>query len=77
MRVVSDDPLERAQRVVLGALLEAHRGPLSRSELAAMLGDPISAHDAVDALARDGLANTADELVLASRAAVRADQLGI
>jgi hypothetical protein len=77
MRVVSDDPLERAQRVVLGALLEAHPGPLSRNELAAMLGDPISAHDAVDALARDGLANTADELVFASRAAVRADQLGI
>ena len=43
---MSDDPLERAQRVVLGALLEAHPGPLSRNELAAMLGDPISARDA-------------------------------
>jgi hypothetical protein len=73
---VSDDA-EIAQRVVFGALLEAHPGPLSRGELAAILGDPIAARDAVDALVRDGVANIADELVFASRPAVRTDQLGI
>jgi hypothetical protein len=66
-----------AQRITFGALLEAHPGPLSRAELATMLGDPIAAADAVGALQRDGVANVAGELVYASRAAVTADQLGI
>jgi hypothetical protein len=68
---------EDAQRVVFGALLESHPGPLSRTEIARLLADPIAATDAVDALARDGVANLADDMVFASRAAVRADQLGL
>jgi hypothetical protein len=71
------EPDERAQRIVFGALLEAHPGPLSRSELATMLRDPVAATDAVDALVRDGVANLAGEMVFASRAATRADQLGL
>ncbi len=67
--------LEIAQRVVLGALLEAHPGPLSRAELATMLNDAIAAADAIDALLRDGVANRAEELVFASHAAIRTDQL--
>jgi hypothetical protein len=67
-----------AQRITFGALLEAHPGPLSRSELATMLGgDPIAVADAVGALQRDGVANVEGSLVFASRAAVRADQLSI
>lgn len=68
---------ERAQRIVFGALLEADPGALSRSELATMLGDPVAATDAVDALVRDGVANHAGEMVFASRAAIRADRLGL
>lgn len=68
---------EDAQRIVFGALLESHPGPLSRGELATRLADPIAATDAVDALARDGVANLAGDMVFASRAAVRADQLGL
>ena len=66
------DDLERA---ALGALLEAHPGPLSAHELAAILGDEIAAADALAALRRDGLANVAEGLAFASRAAVRADVL--
>jgi hypothetical protein len=63
------------ERVVFGALLEAHPGPLSRAEVATLLGDRITAADAVSGLQRDGLANVEGTLVFASRAAVRADQL--
>ena len=68
---------EDAQRIVFGALLEAHPGPLSLSELVTMLHDSVAACDAVGALRRDGVANVAGDLVFASRAAVRADALGI
>src|SRR4051794_37411170 len=63
------------ERAVWGALLEAHPGPLTQAELARMFGDRVAVQDAVAALVRDGLANQAGELVFASRAAVRADQL--
>ena len=66
-----------AERVVLGALLEAHPGGLSRTELARLLGDRVAAADAVAALIRDGVANAAGKVVFASRAAVRTDQLQI
>lgn len=66
-----------AQRIIFGALLEIHPGHLSRSELSTLLGDQIAAHDAVGTLERDGVANVEGSLVFASRAAVRADQLGI
>lgn len=68
-------PSSTAERAIFGALLDAHPGQLSRSELATLLRDPIAATDAVDALVRDGVANIADDLVFASRPAVRADQL--
>ena len=66
---------DRIQRAALGALLEAHPGPLSEHELASILGDEIAAADTLAALKRDGLANVAGQLVFASRAAVRADAL--
>ena len=65
------------ERVAFGALLDVSPGPLSVTELAALLGSPIDAADAVANLLRDGLANRADDLVFASRAAVRADELAI
>jgi hypothetical protein len=65
------------QRILLAALLDAHPGPLSRSELATLLDDRVAAEDAVDRLRVDGVANVEGNLVFASRAAVRADQLGI
>jgi hypothetical protein len=65
------------ERVVFGALIDAAPSPLSLTELAALLGSPIDAADAVGALRRDGLANVAGALVFASRAAVRGDQLAI
>jgi hypothetical protein len=73
MRAVIDP--ERAERVVLGAPLEAHPGPLSLDELARVVGDQVAATDAVDGLARDGAVNREGTLVFASRAAVRVDQL--
>jgi chromosome segregation and condensation protein ScpB len=66
---------DRAERAALGALLDAHPGPLSRAELARLLGDPVAAHDALAALVRDGVANACGDLAWASRAAVRADAL--
>lgn len=66
---------DRTQRAVLGALLEAHPGPLTRPELARLLGDEIATADAIAALDRDGVANVSGDLVFASRAAVRADAL--
>jgi hypothetical protein len=74
MRTVPDQ-LKIAQRAILTALLEAHPGPLSRTELAAMLGDPIDAEDAIAALLRDGVANRAGDLLFASLAAIRVDEL--
>lgn len=65
------------ERAILGALLEVHPGPMSRPELAAMLGVAIRARDAVGALVRDELANLGGDMVYDSRAAVRADQLRI
>ena len=63
------------ERVAFGALLESHPAPLSRTELAAILGDPIGAEDALSGLQRDGLALVEGALAFASRAAVRADAL--
>jgi hypothetical protein len=72
-RVNADvDAIERA---VWSALLDAHPGPLSRAELHRMIGDAVRVDDAVAALIRDGLANESGELLFASRAGVRADQL--
>jgi hypothetical protein len=65
------------ERTVLGALLEAHPAPLSYAELVTMLGDGLAVHDAIGALQRDGLANVTGDLVFASRAAVRGDELAI
>jgi hypothetical protein len=66
-----------AESGIMGALPEAHPGPLSRVEIASMLGDRLVAADAVGALQRDGVANVEGSLVFASRAAVRADQRSI
>jgi hypothetical protein len=69
--------LALAERVMLGALLEAHPGGLSRAELARLIANRVAAEDAIATLVRDGVANTGGELVFASRAAVRTDQLQI
>jgi hypothetical protein len=63
------------ERVAFGALLDVYPGLLSRAELAAQLGDRVAASDAGASLIRDGLANAADDLLFASPAAVRADEL--
>jgi hypothetical protein len=63
-------------RVALGLLLERHPAPVHWDDLARTLGD-IHAQDAVASLTRDGLAHREGSLVIASRAAVRSDELAL
>lgn len=66
------------QRSVLGELLEHHPGMLTIDELRRRLFDVDgNIDDAVAHLVADGLANRLDQMVGASRAAVRADQLSL
>jgi hypothetical protein len=54
---------EPTQHAIFGPLVEAHPGPVSRMELATMLGDQVAARDGVEALRSDGVANVAGDLV--------------
>ena len=72
-RATSDHDLP--QRVVLGALLEAHPRLLETGELAAQLPEVPRVSYVVRVLVDDGLATRIGDLVGASRAAVRFDAL--
>jgi hypothetical protein len=63
------------QRVVLGALLDAHPRLLEADELAAQLHDVPRVDQIVRILVDDGLVTRLGDLVGASRAAVRFDAL--
>ena len=63
-----------ADRIVLDLLLERHSAQVHADELTRALG-AIDAIDGVASLVRDGLAHREGGLVLASRAAVRGDEL--
>ena len=65
---------DAAQRVTLALLLEHHPRMLTVEQLQAGLAD-VNVDDALSALAEDGLATRVGDLVGATRAAVRADQL--
>jgi hypothetical protein len=62
-----------AQRVVLGALLQAHPRMLGVDELTAQLPDVPRVPDALRVLVDDGLATRLGDRVGVSRAAVRVD----
>jgi hypothetical protein len=66
---------DRAQRAVLGALLDAHPRLLDIDELDARLTDVTRPRDALRVLVGDGLATQLGDRIGASRAAVRFDTL--
>ena len=63
------------QRVVLGALLEAHPRLLETNKLASELPDVPRVNQVIRVLVDDGLATRMGDLVGASRAAVRFEAL--
>ena len=63
------------QRIVLGALLEAHPRLLDLDELEAQLPDVPRVREALNVLVQDGLATRLGDRVGVSRAAVRFDAL--
>jgi hypothetical protein len=71
---MTDDP-DFAQRTVLGLLLGEHPAMLSIDELHRQLSDVPDVDDAVEHLAGAGLVNRVGDLIGASYAAVRGDQL--
>ena len=66
---------DRAQRAVLGTLLDAHPRLLGVDELGAKLKDIPRPNEALRVLVADGLATQLGDRVGASRAAVRFDAL--
>jgi hypothetical protein len=58
-------------------LLEQHPAMLSVEELRRLLPDVPRLDEAVEQLVRDGVVNRVGDLIGASRAAVRTDQLAI
>jgi hypothetical protein len=66
-----------SQRIVLGALLEAHPRLLGINELIAQLACVPRAREALKVLVDDGLATRLGDRVGASRAARRFDALGM
>ena len=75
---VYDRPMtdyDRAQRAVLGALLEAHPRLLDLDALESNLGDVPRPREALRVLVGDGLATQLGDRVGATRAAVRFDAL--
>jgi hypothetical protein len=64
------------QRIVLGALLEAHPRLVGVDELAARLADVPRVREALKVLVDDGLATRLGDRVGVSRAAVRFEALG-
>jgi hypothetical protein len=68
---------DHAQRVLLGLLLEEHPRMLKIEEVHQRLSDVAGLDDALKILAADGLARRLGDLVGATLAAVRADQLSL
>ena len=64
------------QRIVLGALLEAHPRLLGVDELTARLAEVPRVREALKVLVDDGLATRLGDRVGVSRAAVRFEALG-
>jgi hypothetical protein len=64
-----------SELVVLTLLLDARASPWSTQELARELGGELWAADAVAGLCAAGLAQRCDELVFATRAALRFSEL--
>jgi hypothetical protein len=69
------DP-DSAQRLVLGALLDAHPRLVGVGDLAAQLAHVPRVHETLRVLVDDGLATRLGDRVGVSRAAVRFDALG-
>jgi hypothetical protein len=73
------DPIAIAEQAVMIALLDNRRDPWTRSELqrsiARRVCDPDDVLDAIGHLHRMGLVNLTGELVTATRAAQRMDEL--
>ena len=67
---------DASQRIVLGALLEAHPRLVGADELEAQLAEVPRAREALRVLVDDGLATRLGDRVGCSRAAVRFDTLG-
>jgi hypothetical protein len=73
---MDDDP-DFAQRALLGLLLEAHPAMLDIADIRRRLSDVADLADALEELSRDGVVTRLGDLVGASRAAVRTDQLAL
>jgi hypothetical protein len=67
---------DASQRMVLGALLDAHPRLIGMDELNARLPDVPRVREALKVLVDDGLATRLGDRVGVSRAAVRFDVLG-
>jgi hypothetical protein len=67
---------DASQRMVLGALLDAHPRLIGVDELTARLPDVARVREALKVLVDDGLATRLGDRVGVSRAAVRFDVLG-
>lgn len=68
---------DHAQRALLGLLLEAHPRMLTIHEVQQRLSDVAGLDGAAKILVGDGLARRVGDLLGATRAAVRAHQLGV
>jgi hypothetical protein len=67
---------DHVERIVLSLLLESRTsGPWSTQEIARELGDEIQATDAIESLRGAGLVHRCQELVFATRPAVRFHEL--
>jgi hypothetical protein len=66
-----------AQRALLGLLLERHPAMITIEEVRRALSDVPDLESAIAQLVADGVANRVGDLIGASRAAVRADQLAV
>ena len=66
-----------SQRVVLEAILEAHPRMLVLNDLTTQLADVARVEEAVRILDADGLVRRLGDLIGATRAAVRFEQLGV
>jgi hypothetical protein len=66
-----------AQRTLLGLLLERHPAMITIEEVRRALSDVPDLESAIAQLVADGVANRVGDLIGASRAAVRTDQLAV
>ncbi len=75
------EPIAIAEEAVMMVLLDDHRDPWTRAELQRMIGSRVCSEDdvsdAIGHLHASGLVNVTGELITASRAARRMDELEI